>query len=134
MHSGRGQVGALRAEEHREAAGELPARLSLVYDGERYWTEASAKFSRLAVMDRHHEVVRVCIFFVQVHNGLINRSPIFCRSLSRQSSSLLSSCFISLRCSALSVRNVCMYDRDGDSPFEGLDEVCRLSLPNPKTL
>ena len=46
---------ALRDEEHRELAGELPTRL--IYDGERYGTEADATASRLAVMDRYHEMV-----------------------------------------------------------------------------
>ena len=36
-------------------AGELPTRL--IYDGERYGTEADATASRLAVMDRYHEMV-----------------------------------------------------------------------------
>ena len=40
-------MGALRDEEPREAAGELPTRL--IHDGERYVTEAGAIFSRLAV-------------------------------------------------------------------------------------
>ena len=38
---------ALRDEEHREEAGELPTRL--IYDGERYVTEADAFSSGLAV-------------------------------------------------------------------------------------
>ena len=38
----------------RELAGE-PTRL--IYDGERYGTEADATASRLAVMDRYHEMV-----------------------------------------------------------------------------
>ena len=37
---------ALRDEEHRETAGELPTRL--IYDGERYGTEADAFSSGLA--------------------------------------------------------------------------------------
>ena len=37
---------ALRNEEHREAAGELPTRL--IYDGERYVAEADAFSSGLA--------------------------------------------------------------------------------------
>ena len=47
---------ALRDEEHREAAGELPTRL--IYDGERYGTEADAFSSGLAAMDRYREMVR----------------------------------------------------------------------------
>ena len=47
---------ALRDEEHLEEAGELPTRL--IYDGERYVTEADAFSSGLAVMDRYCEMVR----------------------------------------------------------------------------
>ena len=48
---------ALRDEEHRETAGELPTRL--IYDGgERYGTEADAFSSGLAAMDRYREMVR----------------------------------------------------------------------------
>ena len=39
---------ALHDEEHREATGELPTRL--IYDGERYETEADAFSSGLAAM------------------------------------------------------------------------------------
>ena len=51
------KMDALCADEHQEAAGELPTRLA--YDGERHVTEADAKFSRLAAMDKHREMANI---------------------------------------------------------------------------
>ena len=51
------KMDALRAEEHREAAGELPTRL--IYDGERYGSDRPrrTRSSRLADMDKYREMV-----------------------------------------------------------------------------